>query len=142
MHPRVWAAAAMVAVLSAVVSAHDIPTDVRIQTFLKPEGARLRLLVRLPVASTMNDVEWPVEGVQLDLARADAAMQQAARDWVAGRVELREGDRVLEQGQVVAVRVSQPSDRSFASWETALAHVTGPPLPAGAEVVASQALLD
>lgn len=132
----------MVAVLSVVVSAHDIPTDVRIQSFLMPDGARLRLLVRLPVASTMNDVEWPVEGVRLDLARADAPMQQAARDWVAGRVELREDDRVLEQAQVVAVRISQPSDRSFASWETALAHVTAPPLPAGAEVVASQALLD
>jgi hypothetical protein len=133
---------AVFAVLSAVVSAHDIPTDVRIQTFLKPQGTRLRLLVRLPVASTMNDVEWPVEGARLDLARADAAMRQAARDWVAGRVELRENDRVLERARVVAARISQPSDRSFASWETALAHVTDPPLPAGAEVVASQALLD
>ena len=142
MRPRLWAVVVLVAMLPAAVWAHDIPTDVRVQSFLKPEGARLRLLVRLPIASTMNEVEWPIEGVRLDLEGAGPAMREAARQWVVDRVDLREGDRLLVDPQIVAVMVSQPSDRSFASWESALAHVTGPPLPAGADVVASQALLD
>jgi hypothetical protein len=128
--------------LPVFVSAHDIPTDVRVQAFLKPEGERLRLLVRLPLASTMNDVEWPTDGIQLDLTRAGPALEQTARDWVVNRVDLREGERLLDGARVVAARVTLPSDQSFAGWDAALAHVTGPPLPPDTEVVAAQAFVD
>ena len=40
------------------------------------------------------------------------------------------------------MRVSLPSDRSFASYEEALAHVTGPPLPPETEIFWQQAMLD
>ena len=54
---------------TAAPAAHDVPNDVRIQVFLKPEGQRLRLLVRAPLAS-MNDISWPTAGVFLNLARS------------------------------------------------------------------------
>src|SRR5262245_62511836 len=54
------------------VAAHDIPNDVTVQVFVKPDGARLRLLVRAPLRAC-RDVDFPKRGPgYLDLARADA----------------------------------------------------------------------
>ena len=44
--------------------------------------------------------------------------------------------------RVVEVRASLPSDKSFASYEEALAHVTGPRLPDNTELYWNQGLLD
>ena len=43
---------------------------------------------------------------------------------------------------IVAVRASIPSDRSFAEYDSALAHLHAPPLPAGLDLPWQQALLD
>ena len=44
---------ALIALLLAAVTsnarAHDIPNDVHIQAFVKPEGQQLQLLVRVPL---------------------------------------------------------------------------------------------
>jgi hypothetical protein len=141
--PRASAAIllALVAALSTRPAAHEIPADVTVQAFLKPEGQRLRLLVRAPLAA-MRDVEFPLRGPgYLDLARADAPLHDAARLWIADAVALFEGERRLEPPRLVAVRVSLPSDRSFLSYEDALAHVSGA-LPADTDLYWNQALLD
>jgi hypothetical protein len=123
-------------------AAHDIPASVVVQVFVRPQGDRLRVLLRVPLAA-MRDVEFPVDadGV-LDLSRAGPALTDAARLWIANDIRIDEGDSRLPAGQVAGVRASLPSDRSFVTFETALAHVTGPPLPADTRVIASQALLD
>lgn len=122
-------------------SAHDIPSDVRIQAFLKPEGQRLRLVVRAPIAA-MGELDWPARGVLLDLSRVEPVLREAASVWVASRVDLYEEDQRLPSPRVAAVRVSLPSDTSFDSYNRALAHVLGPPLADDTEVVTAQALLD
>ena len=48
----------------------------------------------------------------------------------------------LEGQQLVAVLASLPGDRSFASYDEALAHVLGPRLPDATEIVWQQAMLD
>ena len=133
---------AALAFMAAPASAHDIPSDVRVQAFLKPEGERLRLIVRLPLASTMNDIEWPTEGARLDLARVDPALQEAARAWVVGRIDLYEGTRAITGARIVSAQVTLPSDQSFAAWDTAYARAMGPALTADTDVVAAQAFLD
>jgi hypothetical protein len=125
----------------APAAAHDIPTDVRVQLFLRPEGQVLRLIARMPVAA-MNDVDWPVEGVRLDLSRVEPLLNDAANAWVARRIDVYEGDRRLHAPRISAVRVSLPADQSFASYATALAHVTSAPLHDDTEVVARQAWID
>jgi hypothetical protein len=126
----------------ARASPHDIAPDVAVHAFVKPEGQRLRLLVRTPLAA-LRDVVYPTRGpVYLDIARADASLREAARLWIADAVELYEEDERLPSPQIAAVRVSLPSDRSFGSYEEALAHVTGPPLPGETEIYWSQAMLD
>ena len=123
-------------------AAHDIPSDVTVQAFLKPEGQRLRLLVRAPLRA-MRDVQFPTRGPgNLDLARADRALSDAATIWIADAIAVYEDGARLGAPRLVATRVSLPSDRSFASYETALAHVTGPPLPDITELIWNQGMLD
>src|SRR5947209_665063 len=54
---------------AAPARAHDIPGDVKINAFFKPQGDRLEVLVRLPLASLI-DTDFPMRGAFLDLARA------------------------------------------------------------------------
>ena len=122
---------------SARLSAHEIPSDVRIQAFLQQDGSRLRLLVRVPVASTVNEIEWPARGPLLDLASLPpSTLEQAAR-WIAGRVDLFEEDRQLGSPSITGARVSLPSDTSFDSYEKAVAHVTGAALSASVDLATS-----
>ena len=141
---RHLASVALVAavLLAARPSAHEVPSDVRIQAFLQPEGQFLRLLVRAPLAATVNDLEWPMKGPLLDLGQMQPAVLDAGGRWIASRVDLFEGDRQLGSPRVAGARLSLPSDTSFDSYERALAHVTGAPLPADIDLVANQALVD
>ncbi len=130
----------------AVPSAHDIPNDVTVQTFLKPAGQRLRLVIRVPLLA-MRDMDYPkpygaTNSDLLDLARADATLRDAATLWVSDYVDLFENGNRLPAPQVVSVRAALQSDKSFASYDEAVAHVTGPGLTAGTEYFWSQGLLD
>jgi hypothetical protein len=113
-----------------------------VNAFVKPEGQRLSLLVRVPLKA-MRDVDFPKRGAGfLDLARADASLRNAATLWIADNVELYENDTRLGLPRVVDSRVSLESDKSFVSYEQALAHVTGPRLPNKLELYWEQGLLD
>lgn len=134
--------AAITFALSFGARAHDIPDDVTVQAFVKPAGERLDLLVRVPL-SAMRDIDFPKRGPgYLDLARADSALRDAATLWISENVELYEGDARLHEMRVVSARVSLQSDRSFGSYEEALAHVTGAPLSADMEIYWNQGMLD
>ncbi len=134
--------AALILLLPLRTAAHDIPNDVTVHAFVRPDGQRLHLLVRVPLKA-MRDVDYPRRGAGLlDLALADAALRNAATLWIADNVELYENDRRLGPPRVVDARVSLESDKSFASYEQALAHVTGPRLPNNMELYWEQGLLD
>ncbi len=128
---------------TGVPAAHDVPNDVRIQVFLRPEGQRLRLLVRAPLAS-MNDIPWPTAGVFLNLSDPEMpiALRDGAKDWIADRIEIYEENVRLGDPRLAAVRVSLPSDRSFDSYDGAVRSLLGPALPGNTELVKSQAMVD
>jgi hypothetical protein len=129
------------AALLPVASAHEIPSDVTVRMLVRPEGDRVRLLVRAPLEA-MQDVVFPTFGPgYLDVPRAESQLRDAARLWLADNVELYEGERRLPL-TIVAVRAAIPSDRSFDDYGAALAHFAAPPLPAAIELVWQQALLD
>ena len=75
---RCMIAMALVAIGTALpfaASAHDVPNDVRIQSYFKPAGKTLQLLVRVPLAA-MQEVDFPKRGPgYLDIPRADAALE-------------------------------------------------------------------
>ena len=123
-------------------AAHDIPVDVTAQIIAKPAGEHLNLLIRVPMKA-MRDVEFPERGPgYLDLDRVDATLREAANLWIANPIEVYEGDTRLPQPRVVQARVSLESDRSFTSYDEALAHVTGAPLTNSTQLFWDQAMLD
>ncbi len=139
---RLFGVALSLAGLAATSSAHEIPTSVRVQAFLEPKGDRLLLLIRVPLAA-MRDMNVPTNPMgYLDLSRADSVLRDAAILWIADYIELFEGERRLGSPSIAAARVSLPSDRSFDDYESALAHVRGPPLPPDTEIYWAQGLLD
>jgi HupE / UreJ protein len=139
-------AAALLVNLCTNVAAHEIPGDVTIQAWLKPEGQRLRLLVRVPLVA-MRDMNYPTRGDKtlgiLDLSRAESLLRDAATLWVGEAIDVYEGDTRLPSPRLVEVRPSLPSDRSFtSSYDEALAHVTGPRLPDDTDLPWSSGVLD
>jgi HupE / UreJ protein len=143
---RRFVTAALVAAVVAVVSyrafAHDIPNDVTVHAFLKTEGQRLSLLVRVPLRAC-RDVDFPTrEPGYLDLARADISLRDAATLWISDNVEVYEGDNRIRDPRIIAARVSLESERFFESYDQALTHVTGARLPDQTELYWNQGLLD
>jgi HupE / UreJ protein len=124
------------------MAGHDIPNDVLVQAYLKPSVGHLRLLVRVPVAA-LRDINFP-ERPQgyMDLARSRDLLPDAAIQWIADAIEIQEGDTPLGRPQVKQTQLSLISDKSFASFETALAHTMGEPLPETTNVFWNQAMLD
>ena len=122
--------------------AHEIPASVVVRTYVKPDGARVRVLVRVPLES-MRDVSFPTRGAGLlDVARAEPTLRDAAQLWIADGLRLRVGDRALAAPQVIAVRAALPSDRAFDSYDDALRAVQESPLPADTDIPVGQVLLD
>ena len=140
MRSLIAAAALLAAAMPA--AAHEIPNEVTVYAFLKPEGQRLVLLVRAPLEA-MRDMDVPLRGPgYLDLARIDPVLRDAAMLWIGDFVKVYEGDSPLAKPDVLAARVSLPSDRSFTSYEAALAHVTGGRMPLDTDLYWQQGLLD
>ncbi len=141
MRRVVWLMAVAAVVLSALAQAHEVPSDVTVRMLVRPEGERVRLLVRAPLEA-MQDITFPLVGPgYLDVPNAGSQLRDAARLWLADNIELYEGDRRVPLA-VIAVRASIPSDRSFAEFDSALAHLHAAPLPAGLDLPWQQALLD
>ncbi len=139
-------AIAIVATLAGAVAssaaAHDIPTDVKINAFVKPAGHRLELLIRVPLAA-MIEVDFPIRGGGfLDVSRADEALRNAAKLYLIDNISVYENDAPLPPPRIVQARVSLASDRSFTSYEQARAHVEGPRLADDLELYWNQQLLD
>jgi HupE / UreJ protein len=129
--------------LSTAAFAHDIPNDVTVRAFLKPEPGHLHLLIRVPLEA-MRDINFTERrDGYLDLPNAEALLPGAATLWIADFIELYEDDtRLPGKPTVVATRLSLQSDKSFSSYEQAMANLSGPRLPPSTEVVWNQVLMD
>ncbi len=139
---RVMAAILTIAAIGSGAVAHEIPNDVKLNVFFKPAGNRLLLLVRAPLAA-MNEAGIPTRGPgYIDLARADEALRGAAKVYLTDNLVVSENGAPLPAPRVLQARISLPSDKSFASYEEALAHLEGPPLDSALDLYWSQQLLD
>jgi len=133
---------ALFALILTRILAHDIPADVTVHAFIKPADTRLQLLVRVPLRA-MRDMMVPeLPGGYLDLEKVAPLLPDAATLWISDFVEVYEGGRRLPKPRVLATQVSLESDRSFESFDTALAHIKGARLPNSSNVVFGQVLFD
>lgn len=126
----------------AIRAAHEVPASVQVRAIVRPEGRTLRLLVRVPLEA-MRDYAFPTRGAgYLVMDGLEPMLMESAGVWVADYVTFYENGVPLPRARVVAARVSIPTDPSFESYERALAHIRGPPLPDDVDLVWQHALLD
>ncbi len=122
--------------------AHEIPADVTVQAFVRPEGNTLRALVRVPLAA-MRDYNYPTRDPgYVVIPESTELSSQAALLWLAQYVEVAEGTVNLGFPEVAAVRIAIPGDGAFRSYETALSTVLSDALPNDVELPLQQAMLD
>ncbi|MCZ2147624.1 MAG: HupE/UreJ family protein [Bryobacterales bacterium] len=134
--------AAWLLLSAATAAGHDIPSDVTVQMFLKPAGKQMQVLIRVPLKA-IRDLEFPEqENGYLDVDKLTPRLADAATLWLAQFLEIREEGRKLARPTVTATQLSLESDRSFASFEEASAHLSAPRLPNRSNVVWNQLLLD
>ena len=128
--------------LPSFSTAHEIPANVTVQSYIRAEGNLLRMLIRVPLGS-MRDIQFPLRGPgYLNIEAADPFLRDAAVLWLADYIQLFENDQPITGVEILATRVSLPSDRSFTSFDGALANILSPPLPATTDLVWQQAMMD
>jgi HupE/UreJ protein len=121
--------------------AHEVPSELTVDAFLKPEHQTLTLLIRVPLSGLMG-IDMPKEGVgYLALDRIASSLQKAAA-LMANQLFIYENASRLGSPRIASARVSLPFDTSFASFETALAHLTGPRLPVDTQIYWLQGSVD
>ena len=133
---------AVLTIFALPAAAHFLPRDVTVLAFVKPEGETLKLLIRVPLKS-VEDIEFArLEQEYVDLSKVDQPLRDAANMVLINNLSLYEGDRLLPAPRIAAARMSLESDRSFENYQTALAHVFGPPLPQDTNIFWEQGILD
>ncbi len=91
----------------------------------------------------MRDVDVPTNpNGFLDLDKLAPMMPDAARLWISNFVRLYEDDNPLPRPKVIATQISLPSDKSFASYEQAIAHLNSSPLHNEVNAVWNQMMFD
>ena len=125
------------------LTAHEVPNEVTVIGFVRPQGQELAMLLRVPLNS-LRDIEIPmVNGGFLDMSRIDRALRDATTIWIRDYIELYENGQRLSTPELMAVRVSLPSDRTFESYDTALANLlTGARLSNETQIYWEQGMLD
>ena len=141
---RLWLIVASVVLLISpthiVANGADLPSEIVLQGFLKPEGNRVRLLIRVPLV-LLSNFALPQRGPgYLDLARISDRLNDAAQ--ATGRqIEISDNGAPLIP-MVRAARISVLSDRSFGSYDAALSSLEGPRLPVDTELFWNQGFFD
>ena len=140
---RLALAVALIAGLAPRLGAHEVPNEVTVFGFVRPEGQTLTLLLRAPLKS-MRDVDVPmVDQGFLDFSRIDRALNDAATLWIVDFIEMYENGARLARPRVTGARVSLPSDRSFESYDEARANIlTGPRLDQSTQIYWEQGMMD
>jgi hypothetical protein len=120
--------------------AHDIPKQVLLQGFVKPEAGELQVLIRVPLVMLLN-LNLPKRGPGfIALDHVDEALKRAAAATSREIVLYENGERLAHSR--IRARISQPSDRSFAIYDEALALIEGPRLDPDTNVFWNQGYFD
>lgn len=122
--------------------AHEIPVDVTVRSIVKPSGDRLQIVVRVPLRA-IRDVEFPEFGPgYLDIEALSPQLRDLATLWFSNSIELYEDGEHLPPPRIISTQLSFESDRSFASFDDAVAHITAPLMPNSSNAVWSQVWFD
>lgn len=134
--------AATLVLAATALRAHDIPKDAAAHLILKPRGNRMFVAARIPL-SAIRDLEFPAtpQGY-LDIDKLAPNLSQFATLWIGDFLEIWEKGTRQRAHRVIGTQISIESDRSFATFDQASAHITGQRLATSANVHAAQVWLD
>ncbi|HBX37834.1 MAG TPA: hypothetical protein DEG76_11320 [Pseudohongiella sp.] len=130
-------------ICSAGARADEIPSRVAVQAYVKAEGDRLNLLMRVPMDALLES-QFPLRGEigYVIFSQARGAMEDAAYNQLLQSIQMFEGDRLLESPRLDAVRISLPSNRNFVDYPTAMQAVQSAPLDDSVDLYYRQGFLD
>jgi hypothetical protein len=124
----------------APAQGHDLPDEIPVRMFAKPEGDRLHVITRVPLA-LLEGMALTKRGPGfLDLPRLGDGLERSAVAVARTFVLFEDGARLTPEK--AAWRISQPSEDAFGSFDEAQAHVLGPALPDDANVFWNQGYYD
>ena len=120
--------------------AHDLPGEILVSGFFDAREDRPELVLRVPLVLLTN-VNLAKRGPgYLDLAKLDDGMARAERA-VTSAFGIASAGRTLTPVEVQS-RISQPSERTFGTFESAAEAIMGPPLAAESNVFWNQGFFD
>jgi hypothetical protein len=125
---------------AALANGADLPPEVVLQAYVKEEPGRLLLLLRVPLDLLASFGLPKRSSGHLDLANIEPRLRDAAT--AAGRQVELAAEGVALSPSVRRARVSLLSDRSFASYAAARAHMDAAPLPPDTELFWNQGFFD
>jgi hypothetical protein len=135
-----WLFFALLLFLGAGARAHDIPGELLLRAYLKPHSETLHFVVRVPLA-LLQGIGFPKRGPGfLKLGQLGDSPVRAAQAVARELTLYRDGVRLTPDR--AAMRISQPSENAFGSFEAARDHIAGPPLPETTDVFWNQGYFD
>jgi hypothetical protein len=129
---------AVLVLAAGSVPAHEYKLDIAMNGFVRIDRDEAHLVIRAPLY-LFRTLRFPVKGIEVDVDGAGTALARS--------VEAIERDVVLLQdGRPLAAksgraRLTLPSDRSFESYERAVANIEAPIEP-GTSIVVDQGYVD
>src|SRR5262249_52927584 len=125
---------------AAAAIAHDIPNAVSLHAFVKPEGERLHLLIRLPT-TLLRTLDLPTRGPRYISFGQGGKHLELAAGLVAKEIEIRaDGERLSPSRS--DHRISLPTDNAFDSYARAVELIDGPALAPDTDVYWQQGYFD
>ena len=132
----------LIFLLPTLANAHDIPSRVTVHAFVKPEGNQLTALIRVPMEA-FGEIVFPLRGPgYLVFSEAQGDLDEAARVYITESIHFYENGEELTDKELVATRVSLPSNRSFTDFESALDNLNSPTLDDSVDLFWRQGVLD
>lgn len=123
-------------------SAHDLPGKLTILMYVKPHESQLQVLLRVPMEG-LTEIVFPLRGPgYLDFEQATPALTDAANVYIVDNMRFYANGAQLGRPLLAKTRVSHAGDASFQEFETALAHIHGPPQTNVEDIYWKQAFLD
>jgi hypothetical protein len=104
----------------AWIAAHDLTAERVIPAYVRVEPGHVRLLVRVPL-DVLGDIGFVARRREIQVQSSDPAVARALASVDAWFVLAERGTRLSSSG--ARARLTLPSDRSFDSYDSALAHV-------------------
>lgn len=114
----------MLVIVCGYATAHDLPMNSIMNAFVKVEPKQVDLVVRVPL-DLLRGVPFPVKDGLYDVAASKPAAELAQLLLEDGLVLYEDGVRLTASSS--SGRLSPPTERSFETYETAVAVANRPP---------------